>query len=98
MNSFWSSAFSQFKNCGHNAHVFFFLGVVGLAGVLAAGVLIVQFREYVLPALTAGLLFVAGRRLLAARRTRMRRHSQAPLSPLSEDELRAARSKLQARR
>jgi uncharacterized membrane protein YfcA len=100
MNSFWNGAFGQFRNCGHNAHLVFLVGVAGLCGILTASLLVVEFRDYIGPAL--GICFiVATVWMLIVRRlrrpSRLRQH--LPLSPhLSADELRAAREKLRAGR
>jgi hypothetical protein len=71
--------------------------LAGSLGVLALCAIVCQseFRRFILPALPWLSLLPVAWVCLAIRRARVRRRERLPRSPLSDDELRVARSKLQ---
>ena len=99
MNHFWASLFEHLKGCGQNATLFLvaLAGVFGLV-VVAAVIVESELRQYVIPALPWLGIFPAAWICHAIRRARARRRARLLQSPLSEDELSKARSKLQRRR
>jgi hypothetical protein len=96
MSPFWGSLFGHLRDCGRNASLFMF-ALAGCLGVLAvcAGVCQSELSRFILPALPWLGLLGLGWVCLAIRRARVRRHERLPRAPLSDDELRVARSKLQ---
>jgi hypothetical protein len=99
MSPFWGSLFGHLRNCGRNATLFMF-ALAGCLGVLLLAVIVCQseLRRFIFPVLPwLGLLPVAWV-CLAIRRARVRRRERLLRPPLSDDELRAARSKLQKAR
>ncbi len=96
MTPFWSGLFDHLRECGRNATLFMF----ALAGffsllILAAVVCNTEVRQYALPALAIpGILALIwlGREI---RRARARHRERLQRGPLSYDELRVAREKLQ---
>jgi cobalamin biosynthesis protein CobD/CbiB len=95
MSPFWSSLFGHLKGCGQNATLFL-VALAGFVALLVVVALIVttELRQY----FTAALPWVAGFLVVwsgfTIRRARARRREQALHSPLSDDELAKARSKL----
>ena len=99
MSPFWSSLFGHLRDCGRNATLFVF-ALAGSLGVLVVAIVVckselLQFVSPVLPGL--GLLAVAWV-CVAIHRARVRRRERLHRSPLSDDELRVARSKLRKSR
>ncbi|PYJ00162.1 MAG: hypothetical protein DME25_21380 [Verrucomicrobia bacterium] len=95
MSPFWNSLFEHVKDCGRDATLF----LITLAGLLGAlvGVAIIclnDWAEYVVRALPVLGLFAVIWAFLAIRRARARRRQRLQRKPLSDDELRVARSKL----
>ena len=95
MSPFWGSLFGQLRDCGRNATLFMF-ALAGALGVLALFATVCQseLRRFILPALPWLSLLPVAWVCLAIRRARLRRRERLLRSPLSEDELRVARSKL----
>ena len=99
MSPFWTSFFSHLRDCGRNATLFVF----ALAGFLGVLVVAIAFSNSallrdalpVLPGL--GLIAVAWV-CVAIHRARVRRRERLHRPPLSDDELRVARSKLRKSR
>ncbi len=95
MTPFWGSLFAHLKDCGRNATLFMFAlaGFFGLL-LLAATAFNTELREYLLPglAILGGLVLVW--LIRGIRRARLRRRERLRGEPLSDDELRKARSKL----
>jgi hypothetical protein len=95
MSPFWSSLFSQLRDCGRNATLFVF-ALAGCLGVLVLAIIVCQSEllRFILPVLPGlGLLAVAWV-CVAIRRACVRRRERLLRSPLSDDELRVARLKL----
>jgi hypothetical protein len=96
MSPFWSSLLDHLRDCGRNAALFMF-ALAGCLAVLALCAMVCEseLRRFISPALPwLGLLSVAWV-CLAIRRARARRRERLFRPPLSDDELRVARSKLQ---
>ena len=99
MSPFWTSLFDHLRNCGRNAALFLF-ALAGCFAVLALCAMVCQseLQRFIVPFLPGlGLLAVAWV-CLAIRRARVRRRERLLRPPLSDDELRAARSKLRKAR
>ena len=95
MSPFWSSLFSQLRDCGRNATLFVF-ALAGCLGVLVLAIIVCQSEllRFILPVLPGlGLLAVAWV-CVAIRRACVRRRERLLRSLLSDDELRVARLKL----
>src|ERR1035441_3948331 len=95
MSPFWSSLFSQLRDCGRNATLFV-LALAGCLGVLVLAIIVCQSEllRFVLPVLPGlGLLAVAWV-CVTIRRARVRRRERLLRVSLSDDELRVARLKL----
>ena len=100
MSPFWGSLFEHLRGCGRSATLFLlalagFLGLVVLLAIIACQSELRRFILLVLPWL--GLPVVAWI-CVAIRRARARRRERLVRPPLSDDELRVARSKLQKSR
>src|ERR1035438_7305025 len=96
MSPFWGSFFGHLRDCGRNATLFMF-ALAGFFGVLALCAIVCQseFRRFVLPVLPGLGLLAAAWICVVIRRACMRRRERLLRSPLSDDELRVARLKLQ---
>ena len=95
MSPFWSSLFSQLRDCGRNATLFVF-ALAGCLGVLVLAIIVCrsELLRFVLPVLPGlGLLAVAWV-CVTIRRARVRRRERLLRVSLSDDELRVARLKL----
>jgi len=95
MSPFWSSLFVHLRDCGRNASLFMF-ALAGCLGVLLLALFVCQseLRRFIIPALPWLAVLLLAWVCLAIRRARLRRLEKLHRSPLSEDELRVARSKL----
>ena len=87
--------FSHLRDCGRHANLFIF-ALAGCLGVLLLAIMVCQseLRRFIFPALPWLGVFLLVWVCLAIRRVRRRRRERLPRSPLSDDELRVARSKL----
>ena len=94
MSPFWSSLWQELKHYGRSSTLFMLL----LPALVAIGVLADRIPERFwgesLPYCGAGILLLIAVTIYRARR---RRHDRSAHPPLSEDEWRAARTKLKAR-
>jgi predicted lysophospholipase L1 biosynthesis ABC-type transport system permease subunit len=95
MSPFWATLFQHLRHYGRNATLFI-VALTAIAGlcVLAAIIQVNGLQQYLVyvwpPAVIAALIFIC-RALL---RARARRRERLRRQPLSQDELRAALSKL----
>src|SRR5882724_11458035 len=95
MSPFWAGLFDQLKDCGRNATLFvitlggLFVLLVVLAFICAKGL-----QEYLFYALPLAGMFLLRWTWNAVRRARRGRNDPGLNRPLSDDELRVARSKL----
>jgi len=96
MTPFWNSLFDHLKGCGRNATLFMFAlaAFFGLL-ILAAVVFTTEIRQYLLPALGIPGILALIWLSREIRRARVRRRERLQRGPLSDDELRVAREKLQ---
>ena len=98
MNSFWDNQYDNFKD-RHYAALFWstlmaLIGLLVLGGIIAAVLSRFGMQQNFLEALPGiGILGLAWG-FLKFRQARIRSREKLPRSPLSRDELRAARSKL----
>jgi hypothetical protein len=99
MSPFWSSFFGHLRDCGRNGNLFVF-GLAGFLGILAFAIAVskTELLKSVLPLLPGLGLLVMVWVCVAIRRARVRRRERLHRSPLSDDELRVARSKLRKSR
>jgi peptidoglycan/LPS O-acetylase OafA/YrhL len=95
MSHFWCSLFEHLKGCGQNATLFL-VALAGFVGLLVAAAIILntQLRQYFMAALPWLGVLLAAWGGLAIRRARARRRERLLQSPMSEDEVSKARSKL----
>jgi hypothetical protein len=95
MSPFWASLFQYFRHCGRNATLFI-VALIAIGGLFILAVIIQstgldQYLEYVWPPLSiAALVWLC----MGIRRIRAQRRERLHRQPLSQDELRAALSKL----
>ena len=95
MSPFWSSLFGHLRDCGRNATLFL-VALGGSLGVLLVCAMVCQSElgRFIPPALPwLGLLAVVWI-CVVIHRARVRRRARLARSPMSDDELRVARSKL----
>jgi hypothetical protein len=94
---FWGNVFDYFRE--RRLAGMFFAILMGLGGLLVVGVLICRLLGdnvvYLLPPGLFSFLFWAGRAILRARARWQARYES---SPLSDDDLKKARTRLRARR
>ena len=95
MSPFWASLFDHLKECGRNATLFIItLGCLFILLIAVAIVCANNLQQYLVQALPAVALLLLGWTCAVFRRGRCQRAEPHHRNPLSEDELRAARSKL----
>ena len=99
MSPFWSSFCSHLRDCGRNATLFVF-ALAGFLGVLMVAIIVSksELLRDALPLLPGLGLFAVAWVCVAIHRRRVRRRERMHRSPLSDDELRVARSKLRKSR
>lgn len=95
MGPFWTSLFEHLKHCGRSATLFILtLAALCILIFLAAILYAAHLHKYLLPALPVIVVLSVAWVGVFVRRARVRRREGLLRSPMSDDELRAARSKL----
>jgi len=95
MSPFWASLFDHLKDCGRNATIFIItLGCLFVLIVVVAIICANNLQQYLVRALPVLALLPLAWTWSAFRLARRRRHESNSRHPLSQDELRVARSKL----
>jgi hypothetical protein len=95
MSPFWGSLFDHLRDCGRNATLFMFALAGLLVLLLLAGIIAEHgLQRYFLYALGLFALVALAWVCVGIRRACIRRRERLQRGPLSDDELRVARSKL----
>jgi len=95
MSPFWASLFDQLKDCGRNATLFIItLACLFVLLMVVAMICVNGLQQYLIYALPLVILFLLRWSWNAVRRARRSRNDPSVNRPLSDHELRVARSKL----
>jgi len=95
MSPFWTSLFVHLRDCGRNATLFLVtLGAMIVLLLLLLVIWVNDLHKYLIPALPLAAGFAVIWAAVAIRRFRARHRGRWRCSPLSNDELRAARLRL----